>query len=79
MCSRSPAAVTGEMRTTISAGASKIFSNENNNYELKPGRWVVDTNINIPADAKPGSYTLYTAFKSRALQLSDTAFFRVEP
>jgi hypothetical protein len=79
LCSKSPASVRGTMSTIISSSVAKVFTNTLYDYELKPGRWMINTNIGIPTAAKPGSYRLDTAFKSRAVTFNDSALFDVEP
>lgn len=79
LCSKSPAPVRGTMSTIISLSVAKVFTNTLQGYELKPGRWMINTNIGIPSAAKPGSYRLDTTFKSKTATFNDSATFDLEP
>lgn len=46
-------------------GGRVLFEDRDVNFEVKPGRWTVDTFVGIPAGASPGRYALEVFFDVR--------------
>jgi hypothetical protein len=42
----------------------QVAININEAFEIKPGRWVVDSFFTLPANSPPGTYTLEVSFES---------------
>ncbi len=79
MCPERPTeVVAGTLETRILFKGKVIFE-EAIDHELKPGRWVVDTFIPLPAKANPGVYALEVEFRSRRGNLAERSDFIVEP
>ena len=46
-------------------------------YDLKPGRWVIDTFVTLPPQAKPGLYGLQLKFRGKRVRFQRTLSFTV--
>jgi hypothetical protein len=78
MCSNNQRqAVTGTLYTRIRLGGRTIATDADRRFNLKPGRWSVDTFITIPATADPGDYSLEIEFKGKAAKFRQTQHFAV--
>jgi hypothetical protein len=65
MCpSRPTGVVSGRLLTRIRFRGDPIVRETTEDYELKPGRWVVDAEVQLPDDAEPGVYAYEVAFHS---------------
>ncbi len=64
--------VTGALETKIFHRGKAIVQQHVSEYDLKPGRWVVDALVQLPEDAKQGVYALELRFES-----SDVEFERL--
>ena len=47
-------------------------------YDLKPGRWVVDSFVRLPEEAEVGIYAFELEFKSPDVNFDRTMTFAVE-
>ncbi len=65
-CTPRDAVQTYALVRRISRAGKLLFEDRDANFAVKPGRWVVDTFIGIPASAVAGSYSLEVSFESRA-------------
>jgi hypothetical protein len=61
----------------------QVASSVKENFEIKPGRWVVDAFFTLPANSPPGVYTLEVSFESpggqthkqvRSFEVSDRGY-----
>jgi hypothetical protein len=78
MCPAQPTQVLpGKLTTRILHRGNAIFQ-EQIDYEVKPGRWVVDTRIPLPAEAAPGIYALEVNFANPKATFETRATFSVE-
>jgi len=78
LCPRRPTeVVSGKLDTRILFKGHSIFR-EVIEQDLKPGRWVIDTLIPLPADAEPGVYALEVDFTSRQGNLDERSDFVVK-
>jgi hypothetical protein len=68
MCpSRPTAVVAGKLFTRIRFKGDPIVRETEERYEIKPGRWVVDSFVELPEDAEPGVYAYEVQFESAPL------------
>jgi hypothetical protein len=67
----------GTLLTTISYGYKKILRDSVRGFEIKPGEWIVDTDIVIPPTAKLGGYVLEVEFRSVGVSLHESTPFTV--
>lgn len=72
------AVVSGKLSTKILYKGSPIMVNTDANYEIKPGRWVIDAFVEIPADAEPGVYAYEVAFSGKGLSFNKSLTFLVK-
>lgn len=78
LCPVKPTAViTGRLETSILFKGKAIVRDANASYDLKPGRWVVDTFVTLPPGAKPGLYGLQLKFKGQKVKFQRTLSFTV--
>lgn len=72
LCPEQPTeVVSGRLLTRIRFRGDPIVRETTEAYELKPGRWVVDAEVQLPRDAEPGVYAYEIAFQG-----GDVAFER---
>ena len=71
--------VSGTLETRIVYRGQSNVLESLPNHDLRPGRWVVDLFITVPADAPDGVYALEIAFKSPSLAFERQETFAVEP
>ena len=65
LCSQDDAdEIVGQLYTRFYYRGRNVGSVVNEDYTLKPGRWIADLFITIPEKAKPGVYTLEVEFES---------------
>jgi hypothetical protein len=78
LCPRRPTGVvSGRLRTWIRFRGKPIVRETTEDYEIKPGRWIVDAEVALPEDAEPGIYAYELAFKSAALSFERSLTFVV--
>jgi hypothetical protein len=70
--------VQGTLLTRIRFRGRAIASERLSGFELKPGRWIVDAFVKLPAEAEPGVYSLEVQFDSEAVKLDTQLTFAVE-
>ncbi|MGH2898919.1 MAG: hypothetical protein ACRDMZ_09620 [Solirubrobacteraceae bacterium] len=79
LCTAGPSeVVTGKLETRILHRGAAVFSDAQPNYDLRPGRWIVDVFVKVPAEAGDGLYSLSLDFKSPAVQFTQSEDFAVE-
>ena len=79
LCPTAPTAVvTGELSTRIRFRGASIVRETIPDYELKPGRWVVDTFVTLPGEAEPGIYAYEVEFVSKRVRFDERITFLVE-
>jgi hypothetical protein len=71
--------IKGRLTTSIYYDTRKIHTDQVNNFEIKPGQWIVDTDVLVPERAKPGVYLLQVNFSSRETNFRDSTNFVVVP
>jgi len=77
LCPAGPTEVeAGRLHTRIRFRGRAIVS-ESERYELKPGRWVVDSFVQLPESAEPGIYSFELDFDSRAVDFERGLSFLV--
>ncbi len=65
MCPMLPTEVVqGTLSTRIRFRGRPIVQQTDTLYEIKPGRWVVDAVVHLPAEAEPGIYAYELGFDS---------------
>lgn len=80
MCPRTAdSAVRGRLTTSVYYGLRSIQTEKTENFEIKPGRWVVDTDIFVPVGAAPGEYSLRTNFSSPGINFVDVVLLNILP
>ena len=78
MCpSRASEVITGTLYTRIQF-KGKTVHQDKVKRDMQPGRWVVDSFIKLPEQAKPGMYALAGRFESKKGRFSFNADFLVE-
>ena len=70
--------VTGQLQTRILHRGQVIVEDRKPTYDLKPGRWVIDTFVRLPQGAEIGVYALEFAFQSGAVSFSRSLTFAVD-
>ncbi len=72
--------IVGQLYTRFFYRGKNVGSFVDENYSLKPGRWIADLFFSIPDQAKPGVYTLEVEFKSAAtgFKVNNTFFIEQE-
>ena len=79
MCPKRPTEViTGRLFTRIRFRGDPIVRERTEAYEIKPGRWVVDAEVTLPAGAEAGVYAYEIEFESEALDFEESLTFVVE-
>jgi hypothetical protein len=78
LCPAAPTeVVAGQLETRIRFRGEPVYD-ESDAYELRPGRWRVDTIVELPLDAEPGVYAFEIAFASPSLSFERGLTFLVE-
>lgn len=78
MCPQSPTeVVAGDFATRIRFKGDPIVDSTEAAYEILPGRWVVDSFVEIPASAEPGVYAYEIEFEGRGLTFEKSLTFLV--
>lgn len=68
MCpARRTEVVEGRLLTKIRFKGHPIVRQTEERWEIKPGRWVVDTLVELPEEAEPGVYAYELAFQSSSI------------
>ncbi len=70
--------VTGNLETRIMHRGSAVVHEKDPAYDLKPGRWVVDSFVRLPEEAEVGIYAFELEFKSPEVSFDRTMTFAVE-
>jgi hypothetical protein len=79
MCPGKPTeVVAGRLATRIRFKGDPIVTLTEERYEIKPGRWVIDASVALPADAEPGVYAYEVDFESESLDFEKHLTFIVE-
>jgi hypothetical protein len=79
MCpARATAVVAGRLSTRIRFKGDAIVESNDDGYEIKPGRWVVDAFVEIPEDAEPGVYAYEVEFSGKGLSFDKSLTFLVK-
>lgn len=79
LCPTGPTEVVrGHLETRIRHKGEAFVIERIDDYELKPGRWVIDAFIALPADAETGVYALELAFISDALSFEESITFAID-
>ncbi len=69
--------VSGRLDTKILYKGKPIYRETNEAYELLPGRWRLDTFVEIPENAAPGVYSYQMEFTNKALKFERGLTFLV--
>ncbi len=78
MCPKLPTEVVqGTLSTRIRFKGSTIVQQTEPHYEIKPGRWMVDTTVHLPEQAEPGIYAYEFEFDSGPLAFEKSLTFVV--
>jgi len=78
MCPAEPTEVVqGELSTRIRFKGSPIVQQKDSQYEIKPGRWVIDAFVHLPEQAEPGVYAYELEFDSSSLEFRKSLTFVV--
>jgi len=79
LCPIEPTAVVaGTLDTVILHRGRPIVRDEDANFELKPGRWVIDSFVSIPRQAAAGIYAVELAFRGGDLSFEERRSFAIE-
>jgi hypothetical protein len=70
--------VAGSLNTGILFRGRPLVQEVDRSFEIKPGRWVVDTFIEVPQQAEIGIYALQIEFKARQLGFKKKLTFAVD-
>lgn len=78
LCPAEPTAVVaGTLTTRIRFKGRVLVTDRVEGYELKPGRWIVDSSVALPPSAEPGVYALEWDFEGPGVNEGATATFGV--
>jgi hypothetical protein len=78
LCATGPTnVVRGALVTRVLYAGRTVLSDRQPRYELKPGRWVVDSTLEIPGAAKVGVYAIEVAFESASVRFRNERTFAV--
>jgi hypothetical protein len=78
MCPDRPTEViSGKLDTRIRFRGLPLVRQSDASYEIKPGRWVVDSFVELPDDADPGIYAFELAFQGQGLSFERKLTFHV--
>lgn len=69
----------GRTRTSIYYNSQKIHTDTATDFAVKDGTWIVDADVVVPYDARPGTYWLEAEFKGPGASFRDRTSFVVEP
>lgn len=79
LCPTEPTAVIeGTLQTRILFKGKPLVRDSDGAYDIKPGRWVVDTFIQIPPQAETGIYSIEVQFLSQPVNFREERSFAVE-
>jgi hypothetical protein len=79
MCPETPTqVVAGQFATRIRFKGDPIVNSTVDAYEILPGRWVVDSFVEIPDSAEPGVYAYEVMFEGRGLTFEKSLTFLVK-
>lgn len=79
MCPRKPTEVVeGRLQTRIRFEGDPIVRETTEAYSLKPGRWIVDSEILLPEAAAHGVYAYELSFESRTVRFDEQLTFVVD-
>ncbi len=70
--------VTGQFQTRILHRGQVLVEDRKPKYDLKPGRWVIDTFVRLPQSAEAGVYAMEFAFQSGTVSFARSLTFAVE-
>lgn len=70
--------VSGTLVTRIRFKGRVIVRERLANFELKPGRWIVDAFVRLPDDAEVGVYALEVVFEGGPVRMNERITFGVE-
>lgn len=76
--SASTGVVTGQLETRIMHRGRAVVHEKDAHYDLKPGRWVVDSFVRLPEEAQVGIYAFELEFNSSEVDFDKTMTFAVE-
>ena len=80
LCPERPTGVVfGRLAIRILFRGEAAHTETDRRYELRPGRWRVDTFVELPPDAEPGVYAYELDFTSKEIRFVERATFLVEP
>lgn len=78
MCPQRPTeVVSGRLQTRIRYRGHPIVRETTEDYEIKPGRWVVDAEVTLPSDAGAGVYAYEISFVGGAVHFEKSLTFVV--
>lgn len=77
LCATGPTNVVRGALVTRVLHAGRTVSDRQPRYELKPGRWIVDSTLEIPGAAKVGVYAIEVVFESASVHFRDERTFAV--
>lgn len=69
--------VRGALETRILHAGRVVVRDRDAQYELRPGRWIVDATVEIPDAASDGVYAIEVVFESKAVRFRDEKTFAV--
>ena len=79
LCPSTPTAtVEGTLTTRIRFKGRVLVDDRIDGYELKPGRWVVDSSVALPPTAEPGVYALEWRFAGAGIEEGGSVTFAVQ-
>jgi hypothetical protein len=79
LCTANPTeVVTGKLETRIVYRGEAVVRDTDAKYDLRPGRWVIDVMVTVPASAPEGLYALELEFKGGGVKFTGNETFAVE-
>jgi len=79
LCPTAPTAVVpGKLTTRIVFKGRDLVVDSIPDFEIKPGRWIVDAFVRLPESAETGVYALEIGFASEAIRFDESVTFGVD-
>jgi hypothetical protein len=80
LCPAHPTEVeAGRLLETIRFRGSLVHRETRDGFEIRPGRWVLDAFVELPAETEPGVYAYELHFEGPHLAFDESWSFVVEP
>lgn len=73
-----PGYLLGRFRTTVYRGDVEVSVRSDDTYPIETGGWLINTEISVPKEAPPGSYSIEGDLGGKGARVRDRLNFTVE-